>query len=368
MAFCIAFSNKFVRKINYIPVVIFLIFAVSYLQKGGDYKNIKSVSEVLSLIVCYMIMPTLYFYYNKICTFKQFSTVLIIVFLFTTYSLICTIPFFLTQPGMIRATASDGPLQILMQQSGAMNYALPHCAIFVIPALCFGYKYSSFKGVKAFMLLLILETFIIVYIGEATTPLLLGIVSLILSMAYNAKKSFRTNFVKIVVFLLFLIPLMSKSFTFFITSFLKNLFNGTEFVNKINELESTLLYGEITGDDVESRQDLLDKTMSAFLDNPLFGTLNSDLLGGHNYLLDLLASLGLLGFIPLIVWLYYIVKKTYFSLPHFCRFYYVVGISTFLIQACTKNVWAEEFFFFSFFILPCVLIYLCKSSYLRVQR
>ena len=363
------FISHFLKKINYIPVFVFLIVVLLYILREGDYENINSFSRLISLAVSYMIIPTVCLYYIKYCTIRQISVCLCIILIVTTYTMICTIPVALFQPGLIREAA--GKTVELYQQLellGVMNYALPHSVVFIIPALCFGIKYCRTKLYKVICILVLIETFYIIYLGEATTPLLLGVIALIISLIYNVHKNFKINVVRIGIVSLLLLLIMNEAVVLFLIDKIDPIFEETAFSEKTHELRTMMTYGAVkSGGDVETRQDFINMTVSAIFENTFIGTLNSKSLGGHNYLLDIFASIGLLGFIPFIIWLFYIIKKICFLLPNYCRFYFMLGITVFLIHALTKNIWSGEFFLYSFFILPCLLFYISRKSTLFIN-
>ena len=358
---CFGLVKRFVRKINYAPFFIFLLIVSIYIFNGGDFNNLDSVSRCISLSVGYMIIPTIFLFYNRFCTNKQISICLLVVFITTTYTLLRTIPVAMLQPGLIRETAFNEELSLSLRSQGVMNYALPHSVIFILPGLCYGVKNSQSPKIKIACIVAIVETFAILYFGEATTPLLLGLASFFISILYNSRKSVRTNLIRTALILVFLAVIMNESIIGSILGSLESVFEGTAFAEKIQEFEMTMRYGEVTGADMEARQNLGNQTINAIFENPILGTTNSRDLGHHNYFLDIFASIGIVGFFPLMAWLIYIVKKINDVLPTKTRFYYIVGVATFILHGFTKNVWGSEFFLYSMFLLPCLLLFLHNS-------
>lgn len=368
IALSIILANKLIRKINYIPFVIFLFILMVYIYRGGDNVNLKNVTSFIIIVVGYAIIPTVYLFYNRYCTSKQISICLLVVLIVATYTMICTAPIAVLQPGLIRETAYNEDLFIKLQQLGVMSYAFPHSVVFVIPALCFGMKYIKSKWIKIFCLIAFIETFVIVYMGEATTPLLLGFIAFFVSVIYNIHKSNIVNITRIVLIVFLILIFMNKSIIVYLLNSIAPLFEGTAFAEKLHELELSIGVGVASGGDLESRQDYMGNTFNAIINNLILGTINSKEIGGHNYLLDILASLGLVGFIPFVIWLFYVVRLEYRTLPKYCRFYYVIGITCFLIHALTKNMWSGEFFLYPFLILPCLLYFLGSNKEIKVKE
>jgi len=358
---CFGLANSFIRKINYVPFFIFLIVVSFYIFNGGDYNNLGSMSSCISLSVGYMIIPTIFLFYNRFLSNNQLMICLVIVAITTTYTLLCTIPVVMIQPGLIRESAVNEDLYVLLQRQGVMNYALPHSVIFILPALCYGVKYCQSFGIRITCLIAIVETFTILYLGEATTPLLLGVASFFISIFYNIHRKIRTNLIRIIVILVIFAIIINESIIHSIFGSMESLFEGTAIADKMREFEMLMIYGDVTGADMEARQDLGNQTINTILNNPIWGTTNSKALGHHNYFLDIFASIGVVGFFPLMVWLVYIIKKIWDVLPAKTRFYYIVGVATFLLHGFTKNVWGGEFFLYSLFLLPCLLLFFHNS-------
>ena len=313
-----------------------------------------------------MIVPLVFLFYNNFCSNKQIAVCVLLLLLAITYSAICTAPVALVQPGLIRETASNDELAVQLERLGVMSYALPHCVVFILPALCFGIKYGAKKYVKLLCLLFVLEILAIIYFSEASMPLLFSLIIICLSFLYNVKKSAKINLIRLSLLLFLLLPLANESLIMSLLDTIEPFFTGTAFDDKIKEIELSMTMNEISGSDVEARQSHFDSSVSTFLENPIFGTTNSKTLGCHNYLIDMLASLGLIGFIPLIIHLLFISKKIYAELSVNCRSFYVIGVGSFFLMILLKNMWGGAVFsIFVFFILPCLLKLLEAKSVLR---
>lgn len=314
-------------------------------------------------------MPLFFMFYKKYCLNRQIALCLALIMLAITYTTICTAPITMGQPGLIRETASNEDLALQFQKLGVMNYALPHSMVFVLPALCFGIKYCTLKIVKILCLFFVIELMVIIYFSEASMPLLISMIAFLLSFLYDAKKSARSNIYRISLLLILLLPLASESLVLFILDNIEPIFSGTEFEIKIRELKLSMAMNDVSGADVEARQTHFNSSVSAFLNNPLFGTTNSKLLGCHNYLIDMLASLGIIGFAPFIIHLYYISKMIYLELSVYSRNFFLIGVGSFFLMLFLKNMWEGAYFcIFSFFLLPSMLKLLeAKSVFKGIQ-
>ena len=368
LACCVLLCRNLLLKINYLPFLLFFFFSILYILRGGDYQNLKSTSELISILSGYLIIPLLFLFYNKYCSNKQKIWCVGLMFVAVLYMTICTTPIALLQPGLIRETASNDDLAVQLQNLGVMSYALPHCIIFILPSLCFGLKYCKQKSIKLLCLFFVVVTFFMIYLSEATMPLVIAAIAVIISLIYNVKKNVKTNVIRIVLLLFLLLPLASDSLVLGLIDYLEPVYAGTEYDPKVKELKMTIEMKELSGSDAEERQSLMSKSLSCFTNNPIGGTTNSKSLGGHNYLIDMLASLGLLGFIPLLFHLLYISKVLYMEMSDYTRIPFLIGIGSFFLMIMLKNMWGGAIFsVYAFFYCPCLLKILESKSIFNVK-
>ena len=130
--------------------------------------------------------------------------------------------------------------------------------------------------------------------------------------------------------------------------------NNSLFETKRIDIEESIMYGEVQGG-VAVRQSLYAASFEAFFENPIMGV-NDKKYGGHSALLDRLAMLGLLGFLPLSLLFYRIYKFTLKCLPKESRVYYKMGFLVGIIMLSAKNMFGWAMFFFMFFLLPMLII------------
>ena len=120
------------------------------------------------------------------------------------------------------------------------------------------------------------------------------------------------------------------------------------------DIEESIMYGEGQGG-VAERQSLYKTSFDTFLENPIMGV-NEKKYGGHSALLDRLAVLGLLGFIPLCLILYRTYTFTLRFLTIDSRVYYKMGFLMGIIMMLAKNMFGWALLFSMFFLLPILLI------------
>ena len=110
--------------------------------------------------------------------------------------------------------------------------------------------------------------------------------------------------------------------------------------SKIDDKLTELMYGitseslsEVTG----NRGNLLQQTFDAIIRNPLFGV-NDKSYGNHNALLDRWACYGLVGFVPLLLFIYSSIKMALRIIPQKLQTYYIIGVISSLMMMITKNM------------------------------
>ena len=288
---------------------------------------------------------------------------LMIVLLWTT---LATAYFDMTSPGLVRYAfglqqrgSDEAAMFNPMYFWGLSSYAFPHAIPVLIPPFIMGLRNSSLKmkrrllsGVLAFCCLLL------VYFSGATGPLLVSIMVLFMSFVIHEGRT-SSNIIKLTVILLLLTPfLLSKELQLMTLEWVDSLLGGEGYFHyKVVDFQESILYG--ASGDVEERQDLYGSSLAVLFENPLNIIVGAqDGYGGHSALLDRLASLGLVGFIPFIclfVAQFKFVLK--FLQPRYRSFYYLGLFAAFMMLA-SKNVSGWNMWFLLFTALPfCIYIF-----------
>ena len=104
-------------------------------------------------------------------------------------------------------------------------------------------------------------------------------------------------------------------------------------------------------------------TIAAIFDNPIIGAQEG--MGHHSALLDRFASLGLVGFIPLICLLVLQTKYILRKLPSQIHIYYYVGLLAAFMMLISKNITGWGMWFFLFAAMPFLIVYFSNASELN---
>ena len=136
----------------------------------------------------------------------------------------------------------------------------------------------------------------------------------------------------------------------------KGLFDSeTLTYHKLDDLENSLLSNEATGS-LEAREEKYQSTIEVIVDNLLIGT-DTEKTGGHSSIPDRLALLGLVGFIPYLLFIYLQVKFTLSNIVISKKHYYLLGMAVAIIMMSVKSMSSWPMWFLLLTILPGLLLW-----------
>ncbi len=362
---CRTFFNtpSFQCFIAYGLVVLLNFFA------GDDYFS-NANSLMIGFIGFYVSLSMSYYVFqNKdYDLLKKIVFTLLIVLLWTT---VATAYFDISSPGLVRYAYgvvlrgdSEETMFNPMLALGLSSYALPHCLPVLIPPFVMGLRNKSLaKMQRALAVLALACCLMLVYFSGASGPLLVSFVIVLISFIVR-KGSVSSNIAIFVLALLIVAPfLFNEELLLGVLDWFDGLV-GVEsyFHKKIGDIQDSIVYGDSSGD-VEARGDLYSMTIAAILENPIIGVQEG--MGKHSALLDRFASLGLVGFIPLICLLVLQTKYTLRKLPSQIHIYYYVGLLAAFMMLISKNITGWGMWFFLFAAMPFLLVYYSNASELN---
>ena len=273
----------------------------------------------------------------------------------------------MTNPGLVRmahltALVNPGDLTTFkpMFMLGLSSYELPHALPLLMPAFVLGVKNNLLSKKQRLLSAIMLAcSLMLVYFSGATGPMLVSLMVLLMSFLVS-KGSTASNVLKLSVVVLIMAPfIIDDQFMLAGLDWVDGLLGGEGyFHSKVEDFQDTIMYGGAEGD-VEERQDLYGNSISVLLENPLHILIGAqEGYGVHSVLLDRLASLGLIGFIPLIS---LFVVQFKFVMKHISSQYYVyyfLGLFAAFMMMISKNVSGWNLWFILFSALPfCVFVY-----------
>ena len=325
----------------------------------GDYyfKLITNIAEE----ICVLVFPAAFAYY--IIKHKKYTVAKFLVYAFfilIIYSSITTLIVDSMSPDAVRTSVflsnnEDAEALNFYYGLGMVTYRYCHALPILIPALIYAIikckRNIIFRAFSFFTLVALLLT---VFLSNATTALLLAILALLTSLVVS-EKSTQVTLLRLTVLMVVLIPfLISKDLLNNILESISSLFtdNTNSYVERLEEIKSMSATGKASGD-LGGRVDKYRNSLYLLEGNILFG---SDVqTGEHSAILDRLACLGLVGWIPYII---YIIKNTIKQvrmLPKKVYPYFIIGAATALIMLATKNMSNWDTWFMYFCLLPVIL-------------
>lgn len=341
-----------------IPLVLYAI--VLYLNAmSGDFL-IGSTTNAINEVMMLFVPAALALYCTKGDSGTFVKWLLIISLVFLLIELVASYIVLENQPGIIRGMhamvmeEADPAYMFEFYKLGLLDYSMAHAIPILIPPLFCYFKEGKTK-IKICCALMIIACLFLTWLSESMTALMLVILMIILGFWVNTRLSFRRNVIIIAFFVGLSVLLMSSDQIMMDILDVSSNLVGEESMQyaKIEEMRKALIEDQATGD-LLSRMDRYQLSISQFLGNPILGTNMKP--GRHSSLLDKLATLGLVGFVPLMLFFWNYLKTIWKTLLPNRRIYYLECIIAAFLMVFFKGMWVWPIFFFLFMVTPSMLV------------
>ena len=341
------------RSFIWLAIYAILLF-INYFSGDSYFSNIGRVVQEIAVLF----FTAMLFVYIVTKDHRKLSFYLIIIILaIIVYYSVFTYLIDLQNPGIVRQTvalANEGNEELTFLYSrGLVNYSLPHAIPILIPAIIMNLKKKeSNKTTKVLLFVSLIAALVIVYLSYSAMALILSIVTLVLSLIIR-KGSLQDNIIRLVIVSILALPVIIN--IDILLNPLVLLFSSSEqttYFDRLLDIQNLTRTGSTTGD-IDSRMNMYEITVSALNGNLLFGT--NDPLGGHSAIIDRLASLGLVGWIPYICFIIYQIKYTIKRIDGYSLSYYVIGFLAGITMLLTKNMSNWEMWFVMLTLMPLML-------------
>ncbi len=356
-------SSKYYRK----PMLLAFLtyFFVLYINRvTGDFwisDNLVVFDELFKLV-----LTGLMGYAMLISRDDRFLKITIVSFLLMlVVNVIGTSIVETVVPGSIRTLEQwkhEGDYNSIMFyfRYGMANYALPSGLVTIIPMLVLGIKMNAKNKKKRILLFIgLVSSLMLTYYSGSTAALILGVFGVLVGI-FVKQGTGKGQLFSLAVFGVLLTFFLSNDIL--VLSFLDIVdgWVGGEgyFHQKVLDFETLTVYGEIEGS-MAGREDLYLTTWKAIVENPILGT-NSE-IGGHSLLLDHWGYLGLVGFIPFLVFVISQIKLFFRLIPDSTKLIYAVCVFITFMMMAVKNMNTWESWLCLFTILPLLAVY-CSSE------
>lgn len=347
------------RALFFLIIYFFVIVLNSLVGDVYFHNIIRDVMEIYLLL-----LPSVMFYYAVtrpeglyFCKWAVIAILTIIIIeTFASYNLVTDTPAIIRE--LHHESLETGQKNDYLYPFfclGLSNYSLPHAVPMLIPPLVMLIRRKEIKiSYKVFFLISLISTIVLIWLSGSMTALMIGFFIFVISfLSVEGKQIFRQR--KIIVITLLMIPVVfSDEIKIYILDFLENLFDSNKyFYDKILEFKASVISGQTTGD-MEKREDLYSLSFSNLLNNLLIGT-NTD-VGNHSTILDRLAVLGFLGFLPLFYFCYYQFKMMMRHIPFKERIFLYESILAGIMMLLSKDMDDWESFLILFAIAPMIML------------
>lgn len=334
-------EKAFLCLLFYYLVVFLSRSFAGVFQFAGYAANFLEMGMPL-MISLYLFKKDNYLLYKKVARFGAIITLIILVM---------SVYVSILYPNCIREIVGLTALGDLdgvaaYKRMGLCNYSFAAVMMFIPGLMLVSMQVVQKKVLKALCLGVAALSFFFMYKAETTTPMIICIYIIVMSFVVP-----RTNVRNSILLSILLIVIAPTLFSVF-SDQLSSLSAGTAFEEKLNDI-SAVSTGEMEGD-LATRNNLLLMTIDAFLQSPIFGS-HSTNIGGHNYLLDLLARFGLIGFIPFMMFFVTQTKTILSKLTGAAHMFYLLCIVGWIAQATLKNIPGFEYWTYLLIYIPCFL-------------
>ena len=361
--------SKGYYKQNYILAWYFYIGVVFINSIAGDVYFANWIAAANELFI--WIVPPAILYY-AINNHQKFSMVLLLciafILLFEGFS---TLSMDLVYPGVVRRVV----IQFVIERDysvfypyyrlGMASYSFTHAIAILIPPLLYVLKDKTNKNIiRVFTALLLIMCLFLVYLSGSTTALILGVMALILSLLSREGDMSRNRSIVFIVTIIALPFALSDTILTDFLNFLDNIFAGTHFSSKVTDFIDLAETGNASGD-IAARESLYLKSIEQWTQNPLLGS--NDRPGHHSAIFDRLSSLGLVGSIPLLCFLFSQIKYTINKISNKARIYYYEGLYVGLALLFLKDSDDWETFLMLFLVMP-LIIYVNDSNIFKKNK
>lgn len=347
---------------GYRIISIWVIYSLYLLLKGftGTFLYPSVQSSVYDILMLFILIFTPLYIFSRddqrfIKRFLTVSFVLLIVETIGSYFQLRSYPSAIRD---MNTLIEEGGASVAygLYKFGLVDYSQCHALPILIPPLFYIFKTFNNKSLRLASLLAILLCMALIWMSDSTTSLLLGVLLIGLGFLTNKDK----NQTSILVIVLFAIPfIVSESLQVWVLDVLGNIAGADSiFAEKVQELQYSILHDESSGD-LEGRMNRYSTSIDLFFSSPIIGS--SGALGRHSAVLDLLATLGIVGFIPLALLFYSYFKMIYGMIPKGAKVFFLEAVLAGIAMLLAKGMWFWIVLFCLFVIMP--FMFMCDFRY-----
>ena len=342
---------------NYMFPLLFYGF-ILYLNVYVGDPRFDWISSTMELSY-YFIVSYVFYIFSQESFYETLFYFLLLYFVVIVITFIGTTIIYVQEPEilrMIQGGVNEGDLTLfnIYAKLGVESYEMGHALPSLIPIIVYVIKKTHNLLTRFFFGALLFMILSLVYMSTATTSLLLSVILVFLSFVLNNNRTRN-------VFVILFCSCVTLSF-FFNRELLGGLLDNFTFessdtyAGKVEDFQDYAIYGT-PGRQTSGRLDLYKRSLDVFCTYPIIGSDDSGNIGGHSVFLDRMAMLGLLGFIPLLIYLFVYMRYVLQSLFSNTRIYCLLGFIFYFIMGFLKNIFNFEYIIITLLIMPLLCLY-----------
>lgn len=292
--------------------IIYFQFILENQDNITDFLGVKVNLNVFQWIAIVPVFIVAYYFsqspFNK--TKKRLVELIWIIFL---VNYILSITVLIEEPTVARILATGSGDNTSYSLKGVVGFSIVYSSVVMIPILMYAIQTMKFKF-KLINFTFLILLFLFLLNASFTSAIIISFLSILLYLLFLCNNRIR---------FFLIIPLIVISILLFDGQLIYNLFislsksiNNYEISVRFQDIANLFLTNEIGNGSMGLRILLYLNSITAFIRYPLFGILPFDTtykLSGHSTILDILGGMGIIGFIPLVLGLYYSFKKVTFK-------------------------------------------------------
>lgn len=350
-------GNKYFLFLVLYSIIVFLNHV-----SGDEYFRAKE-TFLLEVVMLLFAVCSSFCFLQKSSGTDWVKPLTLTFFIIIGITTIGTIAADIISPGIVRTAAlysfyGDTSLLNRYYRIGMSNYSLPHALPALIPPLVMGIKNREISLKRRIIPLLFLSAILVlIWLSRATTPIVLAVFALCLSVIVVPQNNGFGRILFIILLLAIVLPFLfiDDLFVSLLSRVIDVIQSTSDIENgvadRLIDIRESILAGDVEGD-VEGRSDLYNISITSFFTSPIWGT-NSG-FGGHSAILDRMASLGIIGVLPLIGLFSAHLQMVMPHLKKEAAVYYYIGLISGLLMLLLKNMMNLEMVIILLLYLPII--------------
>lgn len=273
-----------------------------------------------------------------------------------TISFLYILPLLMAYSNILRAASTENSLEF-SRPLGLPDYTLMHAYVFILPGLCM-YMKKNVGHKKFISLFLMVLFFYVITQTSVSTSITMGLFIILFSFIYNDHNKQKSIFGGIIAACAFFAAYQMGLVLAFV-DWLMPFFEGTAVSFKLQDVHDSIVNGALQGGSFEGRAGHHELSQMSFLEDPIFG---GGKAGGHSHVLDTLGTVGLVGFIPFFLMVWYVMRNYTDIIIKNDRIYMYLVFGIAAVYLYNKGIFGSTGWLFMCVIAPSLIKTISNES------